>query len=403
MTYLRPTRETAPSGYRRAVLRNLTPGQRHLVAFDVVVATALTGVMVFAALDAETSQTLREPVWLSWLAAVTIAGPIAVRRFWPLPALVVALSATVVSVLVGVIPVVAVGAPLSAVAVALYLVGRELTYRHSVLVLATCVVALIGSLLARRLVERTLDDWLDTVYGLAFAGLVLGVGWSIGATARVRAYWADQAMAQAASKAVAEERLRIARELHDIVAHSMSLIAVKAGIGNHVAESRPEQAREALRVIEETSRGSLAEMRHLLGALRSEVDGPVLAPTPGVTALPDLASRAADAGVSVSVEVGDGELPEGIGLSVYRIVQESVTNVVRHAAPTRCQVTVEPTGEDVRVEVINEGPVVRTTTLTGHGLIGMRERVAMYGGTFEAGPRPDGGFRVAATIPYGAA
>lgn len=402
MTFPRPTRAARAGGYGRAVLRFLTPGPRHLVVFDVMVALSMVGVVGFAALDAQTPAAVREPAWLSWLTAVAIAGPVAVRRRWPLPALAVSMTTAAACLLTGLIPVVAVGAPLGAVAVTLYLVGRAEPRRRSAVALAACVAAFLASALARRAVEQPYEEWLDTVYGLGFGAVVLAVGWTMGLTARVRQSYADQAVAQAARQAVAEERLRIARELHDIVAHSMSLIAVKAGIGNHVAQSHPAEAQEALRVIESTSRGSLAEMRHLLGVLRSEVEGANLAPAPGLAALPDLASRAADAGVSVAVDVRDGELPDGVGLSVYRIVQESVTNVVRHAAPTRCRVTVEPTGENVRVEVTNDGPVVRARAHTGHGLIGMRERVAMYGGTFEAGPRPEGGFRVAATIPYDA-
>jgi len=384
------------------VLRFLSSGSRHLVAFDVLVASALVGLVGLAAIDADTPGAVREPGWLSWLAAAVVGVPVAVRRRWPLPALVVSTTGAVVSLLTGVVPTVAVGAPLAAIAVTLYLVARSESRRRSVVALAVCVAAFVGTVVARRDVGAPTEDWLKTLYGLGFGSVVLAVGWTLGLTARLRQSYADHAVAQTARQAVAEERLRIARELHDIVAHSLSLIAVKAGIGNHVAEQHPAEAREALRVIESTSRASLAEMRHLLGVLRSEVDGAALAPAPGLAGLPDLASRAADAGVSVSVSVGDGELPDGVGLSVYRIVQESVTNVVRHAAPARCRVTVEPTGDDVRVEVTNDGPVLRAVEPhAGHGLIGMRERVAVYGGTFSAGPRPEGGFRVAATIPYG--
>jgi signal transduction histidine kinase len=141
-------------------------------------------------------------------------------------------------------------------------------------------------------------------------------------------------------------------------------------------------------------------MRHLLGVLRSEVDGMELGPPPGLAALPDLAARAAAAGVTVELDVPESpELPESMGLAVYRIVQEAVTNVVRHAAPAHCAVTVSIVDCSVRVEVGNDGPVVRLAGPAGHGLIGMRERVAMYGGTFSAGPRPAGGFLVSATIP----
>jgi signal transduction histidine kinase len=208
---------------------------------------------------------------------------------------------------------------------------------------------------------------------------------------------------------VTEERLRIARELHDVVAHGMSLIAVKAGVANHVLEARPQEAQDALRVIETTSRGALTEMRQLLGVLRSGSDAgeapASLSPAPGAGGLRELADRAAMAGVRVSMEVrGLERLPEGVGLSVYRIVQEALTNVVRHAAPARCSVVVEADGRSVTIEVADDGPGRRVLPAGepghGHGLVGMRERVAMYGGVFRAGPRRAGGFGVSVRLPY---
>ncbi len=299
----------------------------------------------------------------------------------------------------GVVPVVALAAPVSAIALVLYLVASAEPRRRSMAALAACAGSIALAVLVNRLVAGTDEDWSDAVFGLAFCCLVLVSGWTIGLTTRIRRQYTERSAAQLAQHAVAEERLRIARELHDIVAHSMSLIAVKAGIGNHVAEQRPEEAREALRVIEATSRTSLTEMRHLLGVLRSEVDGPALAPAPGLAGIAALVARARSAGVTVSSAVDDtAELPDGVGLSVYRITQEALTNVVRHAGPARCSVTVAVTDETVRVEVANDGPRVEPAA-GGHGLIGMRERVAVYGGTFDAGPRAGGGWRVSAVLP----
>jgi signal transduction histidine kinase len=402
MTVPHRTRHGRDGGYRGGVFRfaltRLRPG--HLIAADVVAALVLTGLVGYAALDADAPFAGHEPQWVSWLAAAAVTCPLAVRRRWPLPALLVVLTASTVSMAFNVIPVVAVGAPLVALALALYLVGLAEPKRTSVLALVACLVSFTAAIGVSLLRRQTAEPLFDTGAGLGLAWLVLAAGWTLGRTARLRRAYADRAAEQAVVQAVADERLRIARELHDIVAHSMSLIAVKAGIGNHVAESRPAEAREALRVIESTSRGSLAEMRHLLGVLRSEVDGAELAPAPGLAAIPQLASRASSAGVPVTLEVPpDAALPEGVGLAVYRIVQEAVTNVVRHAAPARCRVTVSVGEDDVRVEVTNDGPVVRLAGPSGHGLIGMRERVAMYGGTFTAGPRPSGGFAVSATIP----
>ncbi|MCP9955830.1 histidine kinase [Actinomadura madurae] len=181
----------------------------------------------------------------------------------------------------------------------------------------------------------------------------------------------------------------------------MSLIAVKAGVAVHVAEARPEEALDALRVIEATSRSSLAEMRHLLGVLRTGAADAELTPSPGLADLSGLADRAAMAGVHVDLDVDTGDLPDGVALSAYRIVQEAITNVVKHAAPARCRVRVEADGVRMRIDVTDDGPGVRVLPGgDGHGLIGMRERVMMYGGDFTAGPRPEGGFAVSAAFPY---
>jgi signal transduction histidine kinase len=170
------------------------------------------------------------------------------------------------------------------------------------------------------------------------------------------------------------------------------------------AAERPDEAQDALRVIESTSRTALAEMRQMLGVLRSGVDAAQLAPAPGLTGLQTLISRAEPAGVTVDLDVrGTDRLPEGVALSVYRIVQEALTNVVRHAAPARCRVSVVLGRGEVHVEVTDDGPGTRVLPpdrRAGHGLIGMRERVLMYGGSFHAGPRPEGGFGVSARLPY---
>src|SRR5262249_37782730 len=158
---------------------------------------------------------------------------------------------------------------------------------------------------------------------------------------------------------------------------------------NHVMVVRPDEAQDALRVIESTSRTALAEMRQMLGALRSGADAAQLAPAPGLTGLPTLISRAEQAGVTVDLDVrGTDRLPEGVALSVYRIVQEALTNVLRHAAPARCRVSVVLGRAEVHVEVTDDGPGTRMLPPdhhVGHGLIGMRERVLMHGGSFHAG------------------
>jgi signal transduction histidine kinase len=220
----------------------------------------------------------------------------------------------------------------------------------------------------------------------------------------------EQAREELARRAVTEERLRLARELHDVVAHSMSVIAVQSGVGAHVADSQPKEAAKALAAIEATSRAALTELRRLLGVLRQDGEHQgSLAPVPGLADLDRLLGEVAKAGLAVKLRVEGArpQLPAGVDLSAYRIVQEALTNVVKHAGPARAQVVVGYRDHDVTVEVTDDGRGVMAPTGdgragVGHGLIGMRERVAAFGGDLEVGPRPGGGFRVAARLPLAA-
>jgi signal transduction histidine kinase len=250
--------------------------------------------------------------------------------------------------------------------------------------------------------------------------LIIGAAWLLGYFAHnYRAYAArleertaelELAREELARRAVTEERLRLARELHDVVAHAMSVIAVQSGVGAHVADTQPKEAAKALAAIEVTSRAALTELRRLLGVLRrdSEPQGD-LAPVPGLADLDSLLAEVAKAGLAVRlrVEGTPSPLPAGVDLSAYRIVQEALTNVVKHAGPARAQVVVGYRDQDVTVEVTDDGRGVGAPTgdgraMVGHGLIGMRERVAAFGGDLEVGPGPDGGFRVAARLPLAA-
>jgi signal transduction histidine kinase len=249
--------------------------------------------------------------------------------------------------------------------------------------------------------------------------LVIGAAWLLGHFVGVRrAYTArleqtaelERARAEQARQAVVEERLRLARELHDVVAHSISVIAVQSGVGAHVANTQPEEAAKALAAIEATSRAALTELRQLLGVLRQEGEPQgSLAPVPGLADLDALLAEVAKAGLGVRlrVEGTPSPLPAGVDLSAYRIVQEALTNVVKHAGPARAQVVVGYHDRDITVEVTDDGQGVVAPTgdgqaRVGHGLIGMRERVAAFGGDLEVGPRPGGGFRVAARLPFAA-
>ncbi|GAA5190890.1 sensor histidine kinase [Rugosimonospora acidiphila] len=235
--------------------------------------------------------------------------------------------------------------------------------------------------------------------------LAMAIAWMIGNSVRARRRYAEAAGSQAEIQAVTAERLRIARELHDLVAHSIGVIAIQAGVGSRVMDTQPAEARNALLTIEATSRETLAGLRRVVGGLRRTEAGErsgagPLDPAPGLADLDRLVETTIGAGVSVDVTwLGDRRpVPGDIDLSAYRIIQEAVTNVVRHAGTPRCRVTVDYRGEELAIEITDDGrgcPV----PATGYGITGMRERVGLLHGGFSAEPRAEGGFRVAATLP----
>ncbi|MET8052076.1 sensor histidine kinase [Streptosporangium sp. NPDC005286] len=366
-----------------------------LVRLDAV---AAAGYAVALLLFAAGSPDPAVPAWAEYLVLAGVALPLAVRRLWPLTVFCAVLAMSLASVLLGLAH-----DRFAAAAFAIYMVALTLPRPRGEPTLAIGACSAVAVLL---LSVAGGPSRAANIAGVLLAGVAfMGGAWIAGRAVRERRAHAVRSAEQLADRAVTEERLRIARELHDVVAHSMSLIAVKAGIANHVAAARPEEAADALRVIEVTSRGALTEMRRLLGVLRSDLDAPPdLTPSPGLTDLSVLAGQAAMAGVRVELDVRATGLPEGVELSVYRIVQEALTNVVRHAAPARCRVSVEASAGEVRVEVADDGPGERVLPGgPGHGLIGMRERVAVYGGSLTAGRRPEGGFGISARMPYGEA
>ncbi|WP_433360270.1 sensor histidine kinase [Actinoplanes sp. CA-142083] len=344
---------------------------------------------------------------------VAVGAPVAARRLWPVGVFVVVLAASVAALALGVLT-----DPFVAAAFALYPVA--LGTRHPRLPIKVTGAIAVAILVVASVVGTPHGIWPRLGTAVLGAGFLAGA-WTAGQVVRARRAEATRTAAEQAAQAVTEERLRIARELHDVVAHSMSVITVQAGTANHVIATHPTEAQKALRVIESTSRTALTEMRQLLGVLRSGGDGVEFAPLPGPSGLPTLVRRAEEAGVQVELDLrGTESLPAGPALSVYRIVQEALTNVVRHAAPARCEITVIVKGGEVTIDVTDDGrragrspagyagadtgeqtrprmPPDRART--GHGLIGMRERVLMYGGSFRAGPRPEGGFAVSARLP----
>jgi signal transduction histidine kinase len=364
-------------------------GPRELLGLDAAVAVAYTLLLL---LDTVTDPG-HAPLWAAVPAAAAIGLPVAARRHWPVPVFAVCAAATAAAALTG-----AVAEPFAAAAYALYTVALTVPRRSWEPTLAIGVLSAVG--LVGGLLSGPVGGDPEATARAVIGCTLLSGAWTVGRAVRERRAYAARAARQVAERAAAEERLRIARELHDVVSHTLSVIGVKAAVADHVADERPEEVRDALRVIMGTSREALGEMRHMLGVLRAQGADEPLAPASGLSGLAALADRAAAAGVRVEVDAGGaGELPPALERSVYRIVQEAVTNVVRHAAPARCRVRVAADGAAVRVEVADDGPGGRAASGAGHGLIGMRERVAMHGGELTAGPRPGGGFAVSARLP----
>jgi signal transduction histidine kinase len=329
------------------------------------------------------------------------------------------------------------------IAYVLYLVAATYEHRQAAIRVVAAVLATLAADTTLVLLSREAFFWHAE---FATTCLVLIMAWSSGYVVRQRRRYAVSLQDEAASKAVAVERLRIARELHDVVAHSMSVIAVQAGYGQYVIDSQPADARSALSAIQATSREALDEMRRMLGALRqadesglsavhdggspgrsvSAAGAAPLSPAPGLAALDRLLARTASAGVQVEIKRRGTarELPASIDLSAYRIIQEALTNVVKHARTSSCQVLIGFGQDELLIEVADNGAGVPAlagaaaggpgTNLgpgaaagavwsapagAGHGIVGMRERVSLLGGEFTAGPRPGYGFGVCAHIP----
>jgi signal transduction histidine kinase len=225
--------------------------------------------------------------------------------------------------------------------------------------------------------------------------------------AEMRAVLAEREREAAAKIAVAEERARIARELHDIVAHAVSVMVLQVGAVRHKLPEGLEEDKDALTRVEQAGRTALVEMRRLLGAMRRNGDGLDLAPQPGLDGLDSLVEDVSRAGLPVRLHV-DGDpvpLPRAIDLSAYRIVQEGLTNSLKHAQASHADVTVRYRGDELEVEVADNGAGAATSDGLGHGLIGIRERVKIYGGEMNAGAAPAGGFVLSARLPlerYGA-
>src|SRR4051812_945398 len=345
------------------------------------------------------------------LYVVCATLPLAYRRRWPLAVVCVVMGAIALdSIVVGKAPQ-GLEVLLPAL-IAVYSVAAHADRRRALVGLA---VGFAGTV-----IEASLDPEVVTfgqlvvIEGTFFVGLG-GSAWLAGRYVRARGLAAERSEDRAermerwqhelARVAVADERTRIARELHDVIAHSVSLMGVQAGAVERVLERDPEQAREALRSIQATARESVGELRRLLGILRAGEEPAGLAPQPGLGALEALVeeSRAVGLDTELAVEGEARALPPGVELSAYRVAQEALTNVRKHAPGSRARMVVSYGHDRLEVSVRNSAGARSNGTAaapgTGNGLLGMRERVALYGGSLEAGPQADGGFLVRARLP----
>jgi signal transduction histidine kinase len=353
---------------------------------------------LFALQGAFDADGVKDPAWAVIGLIECTALPLAFRSLWPLPVLGVTLAAAVAGDLLFD------GLQLAGPVIALYTVARHHERRVS---LAAGGVAAAG--LAVPAASRAAESPLFAIV----IYLVLVAAWAIGDNVRRRHAYLTRVQAREAAMeeeqqerarvAVAEERARIARELHDVISHNVSVMVLQAAAGADVFATHPERSREALGSIETAGREALAELRRLLSVVDAPVDeGPGLAPPPGLDRLPELVERVRATGLDVSLTVsGDGRaLPAGVDFSAYRIVQEALTNTLKHAHAATAGVDVRIGAHSLEVEIVDDGTAAGEAPGRGHGLIGMRERAAVFGGELQAGPRSQGGFVVRAFIPF---
>ena len=336
------------------------------------------------------------PAAVAWVLVVAHCLPVAVRRRAPRAAFAASFAAGA-AYLAFRWPMVGLGL---AALVMTYSLAAFASRRDSLAGLAAVAAALVAAALV-----GARHPQLDTLLGNL---VVTSAAWVLGDSTRRRREEAEARQHRLARQAVTEERLRIARELHDVVAHSMTVIAVQAGTGRMVIDDDVDHARRALRSIEDTSKRALEEMRRLLGVLRADSpEAAALAPVPTLDDLDRLVAHAVEGGTPVDLRV-DGDprpVPAGVELAAYRILQEALTNVRRHAPGAPAHVRLGYADDALVVEVENRLADGGTAggaagaAAAGHGLLGMRERVSVYGGAFEAGPGPGGTFRVRASLP----
>ena len=350
-----------------------------------------------------------DPRWAFAAAALAMTIPLAWRRAAP--------TAVLALVFVPLIAMAAAGERLDSsfvmlvLLVAFYSVGAYCARREAIRGLLAGL-ALLAVVMIVENATASAGDEAVIIGDFVFIAAIVGVVWALAAMVRDRSQRAgeleeradrlERERAEEARLAVAQERARIARELHDVVAHSVSVIAVQTGsIRRRLRHERPDEAAE-LSTVEETARQALAEMRRMLGLMRTDEDGPELAPQPGIDDVPRLVEQLRETGLAVELEM-NGErraLPPGVDLAAYRIVQEALTNVLKHAGPACAQIALRFGERELELHISDDGRgALNGQGGSGHGLVGMRERVSLYGGSLEAGSADEGGFTVRATLP----
>lgn len=390
--------------YEESTPRHLGPFIRWPRSSDAVLATVVfvlevIGILVRTANESGefTLSMLGDVPAATYLLLAASSVALLWRRRRPLIVLLATLTAGLVWDVIGL----AYG-PSLAIFVSLYGVGRYIAdTRTSLLAVAAALILVVA--------DDVIEGESVSVFGFSLA--VVLVGWYLGtlikgrreylALVEERAEYLERAQAAEAQRAVDEERTRIARELHDLVAHRVSMMTVQAGAAQTVAASDPARAVRAMEAVEQAGREALDELRQVLGVLRPDGHREALGPMHGLADIPGLVREMNDAGLKVSLsnDIVD-DVPAKVDLATYRIVQEALTNVVKHAGPDpTAEVRLSANDQMLTIEVTDRGSGLSTLPGSGHGLLGMRERAGLLGGTFEAGPRPEGGFRIMARLP----
>jgi len=340
--------------------------------------------------------------------ALVACGPMLLLRRWPLPVLAIAVVAAAVVIASGAAPL-----PLAVVlGLATYLVSSQLPRRLSIPATLAAASAIGGTILYAALSKPSAPLAVLAIEGLVPLGAAWFVGDAVAARRRYQAGLLKQAAREQAAEVerarqeVREERVRIAQELHDVVAHTLAVITVQAGVGRRLMAKRPEEAASALESIETIGRTAQEELGVVLGLLREEgVSAAELSPAPRLVDLKELVETVRASGTDVELRITgtDRQISPALELSLYRVVQEALTNVVRHAPGAAAAVEMTISDAAIRVEVVDNGsPAEERTGMPeppGHGIVGMRERVGAFGGSLVAQPCPDGGFHVVAEVP----